>query len=171
MDAKGDWLILAVDRDGVPQGAEVKLEAGKADLPTLAKELGEALGASGVRSLAVGHGKAIRKSVQKLREVIHMLGAGACVHLVNEAGLSNYANSEAARTELSDHSVPARQAISLARIRRLYFGAYDPKGGGVEHGARVFSHPTCHHSPEVYGGLQEADSAGVLKRFFEARRR
>lgn len=63
------------------------------------------------------------------------------------------------------------QAISLARIRRLYFGAYDPKGGGVEHGARVFSHPTCHHSPEVYGGLQEADSAGVLKRFFEARRR
>ena len=63
------------------------------------------------------------------------------------------------------------QAISLARIRRLYFGAYDPKGGGVEHGARVFSHPTCHHSPEVYGGLHEADSAGVLKRFFEARRR
>ncbi len=62
------------------------------------------------------------------------------------------------------------QAISLARIRRLYFGAYDPKGGGVEHGARVFSHPTCHHAPEVYGGLQEAEAAEMLKRFFAERR-
>lgn len=62
------------------------------------------------------------------------------------------------------------QAISLARIRRLYFGAYDPKGGGVEHGARVFSHSTCHHAPEVYGGLQEAEAAEMLKRFFAERR-
>lgn len=62
------------------------------------------------------------------------------------------------------------QAISLARIRRLYFGAYDPKGGGVEHGARVYSHPTCHHAPEVYGGLQEAEAAEMLKRFFAERR-
>ena len=63
------------------------------------------------------------------------------------------------------------QAISLARIRRLYFGAYDPKGGGVEHGARVFSHPTCHHAPEVYGGLYEGQAAALLRRFFESRRR
>ena len=63
------------------------------------------------------------------------------------------------------------QAISLARIRRLYFGAYDPKGGGVEHGARVFSHPTCHHAPEVYGGLHEGQAAALLRRFFESRRR
>ncbi len=62
------------------------------------------------------------------------------------------------------------QAISLARIRRLYFVAYDPKGGGVEHGARVFSHPTCHHAPEVYGGLMEAEAAALLKAFFEERR-
>ena len=47
-------------------------------------------------------------------------------------------------------------AISFARIRRLYFGAADPKGGGVEHGARIFSQPTCHHAPEVYGGIEEA---------------
>lgn len=62
------------------------------------------------------------------------------------------------------------QAISLARIRRLYFGAYDPKGGGVEHGARVFTHATCHHAPEVYGGLCEAEAGALLRRFFAARR-
>ncbi|CAA7615366.1 tRNA-specific adenosine deaminase [Candidatus Terasakiella magnetica] len=61
-------------------------------------------------------------------------------------------------------------AISLARIRRLYFGAYDPKSGGVEHGARVFDHPTCHHKPESYGGLEEARAAALLRDFFKARR-
>ena len=61
-------------------------------------------------------------------------------------------------------------AISFARIRRLYFGASDPKGGGVEHGARVFDHPTCHHRPEVYGGIDEARAATLLKEFFSARR-
>jgi len=61
-------------------------------------------------------------------------------------------------------------AISFARIRRLYFGAWDPKGGGVEHGARVFSHATCHHAPEVYGGICETESAGLLVGFFGERR-
>lgn len=61
-------------------------------------------------------------------------------------------------------------AISFARIRRLYFGAYDPKGGGVEHGARFFSQDTCHHAPEVYGGISERACAELLKAFFQARR-
>ena len=61
-------------------------------------------------------------------------------------------------------------AISLARLRRLYFGAYDAKGGGVEHGARVFAHPTCHHRPEVYGGLHETDAGALLRAFFNERR-
>ncbi|HKX08299.1 MAG TPA: nucleoside deaminase, partial [Stellaceae bacterium] len=61
-------------------------------------------------------------------------------------------------------------AISFARVRRLYFGASDPKGGGVEHGPRIFAQPTCHHRPDIYGGI-DADRAGsLLKRFFEARR-
>jgi tRNA(Arg) A34 adenosine deaminase TadA len=61
-------------------------------------------------------------------------------------------------------------AASFARIRRLYFGASDPKGGGIEHGPRIFSQPTCHHRPEIYGGI-DAERAGlILKRFFEARR-
>ncbi|MEE8445886.1 MAG: nucleoside deaminase [Alphaproteobacteria bacterium] len=62
------------------------------------------------------------------------------------------------------------QAISFARIRRLYFGAYDAKGGGVEHGARIFAQPTCHHAPEVVGGLEEATCAALLRDFFAARR-
>ena len=61
-------------------------------------------------------------------------------------------------------------AISFARIRRLYYGAGDPKGGGVEHGARVFSHPTCHHVPDVYPGLGEEAAAEILKSFFAQRR-
>ena len=61
-------------------------------------------------------------------------------------------------------------AMSFARIRRLYFGAADPKGGAVEHGVRFFAAPTCHHRPEVYGGINESDCAGLLKEFFQARR-
>jgi len=61
-------------------------------------------------------------------------------------------------------------AISLARIRRVYFGAADPKGGGVEHGPRIFSQPTCHHRPEVYGGIDGERAAALLKRFFSERR-
>ena len=61
-------------------------------------------------------------------------------------------------------------AISLARIRRLYFGAYDPKSGGVEHGPRIFDQPTCHHRPETYGGLDERRSAALLRAFFRAKR-
>jgi tRNA(adenine34) deaminase len=61
-------------------------------------------------------------------------------------------------------------AISFARLARLYFGAYDPKGGGVEHGARVFAHSTCHHRPEVYGGIAEKRAGELLRRFFAERR-
>ena len=61
-------------------------------------------------------------------------------------------------------------AISFARIRRLYFGAGDPKGGAVEHGPRFFSQSTCHHTPEIYGGIDEIRCGEMLKAFFEARR-
>ena len=61
-------------------------------------------------------------------------------------------------------------AISLARLRRLYWGAPDAKGGGVEHGACVFSHPTCHHAPELYGGIEETRAIGLLREFFADRR-
>jgi tRNA(adenine34) deaminase len=57
-------------------------------------------------------------------------------------------------------------AISFARLRRLYYGAADPKGGGVDHGVRFFSSPTCHHRPEVYGGIGEGEATALLKDFF-----
>jgi tRNA(Arg) A34 adenosine deaminase TadA len=62
------------------------------------------------------------------------------------------------------------QAIAFARLRRLHFGAYDAKGGGVEHGARIFAQPTCHHRPEVVGGIDEAAAGALLRGFFNARR-
>lgn len=61
-------------------------------------------------------------------------------------------------------------AISSARIARLYYGAPDPKSGGIEQGPRIFSHKQCHHKPEVYGGISETDSADLLRDFFETRR-
>lgn len=61
-------------------------------------------------------------------------------------------------------------AISFSRILRVYFGAYDPKGGGVEHGARVFQHRTCLHVPEVVGGIEEIRASQMLRAFFEIRR-
>jgi tRNA(adenine34) deaminase len=61
-------------------------------------------------------------------------------------------------------------ALSFARIRRLYYGAADPKGGAVENGVRFFASATCHHRPEVYGGIGESEAAGLLRAFFRARR-
>lgn len=61
-------------------------------------------------------------------------------------------------------------AISFARIRRLYFGAYDPKGGAVDHGPKFFQQATCHHKPEVYGGMDETVAGDLLRQFFQHRR-
>ncbi len=61
-------------------------------------------------------------------------------------------------------------AISFARLRRVYWAASDPKGGAVEHGPRFFSQPTCHHAPELYGGIREREAADLLRRFFVERR-
>jgi tRNA(adenine34) deaminase len=61
-------------------------------------------------------------------------------------------------------------AISFARLRRLYYAAGDAKGGAVEHGPRFFAQPTCHHAPEVYGGIRESEAAALLRAFFAVRR-
>jgi tRNA(adenine34) deaminase len=61
-------------------------------------------------------------------------------------------------------------AVALARIARIYYGASDPKGGAVEHGARFFTQPTCHHRPEIYSGIGEAEAGALLRRFFAKRR-
>jgi tRNA(adenine34) deaminase len=61
-------------------------------------------------------------------------------------------------------------AISFARLRRVYYGASDPKGGGVEHGPRIFDQPTCHHRPELYPGIAEQEAGELLRHFFKQRR-
>jgi tRNA(adenine34) deaminase len=61
-------------------------------------------------------------------------------------------------------------AVAFARVRRLYYGAADPKGGAVDNGVKFFASPTCHHRPEVYGGLAEAEASALLKAFFRERR-
>ncbi len=86
------------------------------------------------------------------------------------------AHAGAARLENADLYVTLEPcamcaaAISFARVRRLYYGAYDPKGGSVEHGARFFAQATCHHRPEVVGGIAESESGEILKAFFKERR-
>lgn len=89
------------------------------------------------------------------------------------------AGCEAARSErLADHALyvtlepcaMCAAAIAAARIARLYYGAADPKSGGVAQGARVFSHPQCHHVPEVFDGIAAAESEAILRGFFTARR-
>ena len=62
------------------------------------------------------------------------------------------------------------QAISFARLRRVYYGASDPKGGGIEHGPRIFAQPTCHHRPDVYSGIAEQKAGELLRTFFKDRR-
>src|SRR5262249_57132400 len=80
------------------------------------------------------------------------------------------------RLTAGDLSVPLGRGamgaagLSSARLRRLYYGAADPKGGAVESGVRFFSAPTCHHRPEIYGGIGEAAAAALLRDFFKARR-
>jgi uncharacterized protein len=115
VDARGDWTLVKVGAQGEPQGPELKIEASSLALTDLALKLRECMQGSGIGALALGHGKESRPALHKLREAIQTLGAEANVFLVNEAGLSYYANSELARSELPDFSVPGRQAISLAR--------------------------------------------------------
>ncbi len=115
VNAKGDWTLVTVDADGKPSSPEVRIETKGKRPGDLANELGAAIRDSGSRSLVVGHGKGARKSAALLREILHLIQADPCVFLVNEAGLSSYANSQQARSELADYSVPGRMAISLAR--------------------------------------------------------
>ncbi|HVQ26616.1 MAG TPA: S1 RNA-binding domain-containing protein, partial [Planctomycetota bacterium] len=134
IDAKGDWVIVVVGPDGEPQGAELRFEASTLALPELSQKLNEAMRGSGVNALAVAHGKAARPGLQKLREALQLLQVDVTVMLVNEAGLSSYANSELGRSELAAWSVPAREAISLARRYQdplLEFLKVDPRHLGL----------------------------------------
>ena len=116
---------------------------------------GEVLAAAGNRTLALRDPTA-HAELLAIRE--------ACARLGNErlTGCDLYVTLEPCAM--------CAAAISFARIRRLYFGASDPKGGAVEHGPRFYAQPTCHHAPEAIGGISWARAAALLKDFFAARR-
>jgi tRNA(adenine34) deaminase len=93
--------------------------------------------------------------------------------LVLRAGAARLGTARLAECDLYVTLEPCAMcaaAIALARLRRLYFGAYDPKGGAVEHGPRLFQQPTIHYRPEIYGGIEERSSAELLRSFFQTRR-
>ncbi len=115
VSAKGDWTVALLNSAGEPQGAEIKLETGEKDAAALGAELAAALGPANVRALAVGHGKGPRAAMHRMRAALKAAGYDATVFIVNEAGLSSYASSEIARSELGDRSVPVRMAVSLGR--------------------------------------------------------
>ena len=142
MDLALDAARQAAERGEVPVGAVIVKD-------------GAVLATAGNRTIA-DHDPTAHAEILALREAARLLGSERLIECDLYVTLEPCAMCAG--------------AISFARIRRLYFGAGDPKGGAVEHGPRFFSQPTCHHAPEIYGGLGETESATLLKEFFKERR-
>ena len=142
MDLALEAARQAAERGEVPVGAVVVKD-------------GAALATAGNRTIA-DHDPTAHAEILALREAARLIGSERLIECDLYVTLEPCAMCAG--------------AISFARIRRLYFGASDPKGGAVEHGPRFFSQPTCHHAPEIYGGMNESDSAELLRVFFKSRR-
>jgi tRNA(Arg) A34 adenosine deaminase TadA len=144
-----DPLEIAFDE------ARAAAARGEAPIGAVVVKDGAALARAGNRTLEL-------KDPTAHAEILAIRAAGAALGSERLVGCDLYVTLEPCAM--------CAGAISLARLRRLYFSAEDPKGGAVEHGPRFFAQPTCHHAPEIYGGLREADSAAMLRAFFAARR-
>jgi tRNA(adenine34) deaminase len=140
----------------------------------LALEQARAAAAAGevpVGAVVVRDGKVIARAFN--RSLADRDPTAHCEMLAIRAAASALGSERLAECDLHVTLEPCTMcagAISLARIRRLYYGAADPKGGAVESGVRFFASPSCHHRPDVYGGIGEAAAAALLKDFFKARR-
>lgn len=135
--------------------AKAAAEAGEVPVGCVIAREGEILSQTGNRTLR-DRDPTAHAEVLALREAARKLGSERLI------GCDLYVTLEPCTM--------CAAAISFARIRRLYFGASDAKGGAVESGVRFFNALTCHHKPEVYGGIGEAEAAAVLKEFFAAKR-
>lgn len=141
---------------------------------TLALAQAEKAGKAGetpIGAVIVHHGTVIA-SAHNLTESMHDATAHAEMLVLREASQklgSRYLTDCDLYVTLEPCPMCA-QAIAFARIRKLIFGAYDPKGGGVEHGPRIFGQPTCHHKPEIIGGVMERECGELLKGFFAEKR-
>jgi tRNA(Arg) A34 adenosine deaminase TadA len=117
--------------------------------------VGQVLAAAGNRTEA-DHDPTAHAEMLVIRAAAHLLGAPRLVDCDLHVTLEPCAM--------------CATAISFARLRRVYYGAADPKGGGIDHGPRIFNQPTCHHRPEVYGGIAEREAGELLRGFFKERR-
>ncbi len=124
-----------------------------------------------IGAVVVLNGRVIAKSGNRTRE-LHDVTAHAEIAAIRMAceALGQERLTDADLYVTLEPCTMCAAAISFARIRRLYYGAQDPKGGAVESGVRFFSQPTCHHAPDVYSGLAESESADILRQFFREKR-
>lgn len=124
-----------------------------------------------VGAVLVRHGEIIAKAGNRTRELNDPTAHAEM--LVIRAAASTLQSERLVDCDLHVTLEPCAMcagAISFARLERLYYAAPDPKGGGVEHGGRLFSQPTCHHAPQVYSGIGEAQASEILKEFFKSKR-
>jgi tRNA(adenine34) deaminase len=138
--------------------AEARAAAQRGDVPVGAVIVGpdgQVLAAAGNRTEA-DHDPTAHAEMLVIRAAAHLLGAPRLVDCDLHVTLEPCAM--------------CATAISFARLRRVYYGAADPKGGGIDHGPRIFNQPTCHHRPEVYGGIAEREAGELLRGFFKERR-
>ena len=149
MPSGSDFMALALEE------AEAAAARGEVPIGAVVSLYGEVLSSAGNRTRELCDPTA-HAEVLALREACRKIGSerlpGAHLHVTLEP------------------CAMCAAAISFARIERLYYGAADPKGGGVDHGGRFYAQPTCHHRPDVYSGFSESRSAALLKAFFGARR-
>ena len=149
MPSKASFMMQAIEQ------ATLASERGEVPVGAVIVRKGEILAAAGNRTLELKDPTA-HAELLVIREATELLGT----ERIGDCDL--YVTLEPCTM--------CAAAISYARIRRLYYGASDVKSGGVEHGARFFTQPTCHHVPECYSGIRETESAGMLKAFFESKR-
>lgn len=150
-ESRGGWMQLAL--------AEAEEAAARGEVPVGAVLVDPRRGAAVARA---GNRTEALNDPTAHAEMLAIRAAAAALGAPRLAELDLYVTLEPCPM--------CAQAISFARIRRLYYGAPDSKGGGVEHGARVFAASSCHHKPEVYGGIDGLRAGALLKAFFAARR-
>ena len=157
---------------------KVGAKAGKAEMTFMERALLEARKAASRGEVPVGclivdgnTGEVLAKTANRTEELGDPTAHAEMLALSRATGSAGAKRLTECNLYVTLEPCPmCAQAISFARIRRLYFGAYDPKGGGVEHGPRIFSQPTCHHTPQIYGGLAETECGDLLTEFFGERR-
>jgi tRNA(adenine34) deaminase len=144
-----DPMRIALDR------ARAAAAAGEVPVGAVVMRNGEVLAAT-ANAMRSGHDPTAHAEIMALREAARAIGSSRL------DGCDLWVTLEPCAM--------CAGAIALARIERLYFAAADPKGGAVLHGPRLFSQPTCHHAPQIYGGIGESEAAALLREFFQQRR-